>query len=210
MRAFLIDLIARMTVGERNINSDESVSSHAYREAGALSDATLISELADYVQRESKQDSRAAAYFILGKLGEKFPTSDCVALLLARLKKEKNKYVLATLLAALGRISKPANLDLTPVFALLADKRWLVRHSAIQALQRTNSPKVEEMILHVLETTSDPYDLVYCHSTLNKIGSAKAIPFIAKNLKSRKRDVKDSARLAIEAIEAREGRNAPS
>jgi len=64
------------------------------------------------------------------------------------------------------------------------------------------------MILHVLKTTSDPFDLVYCQATLNEIGSAKAIPLIAKNLKSRKRDVKDSAQLAIEAIKARERRNA--
>jgi HEAT repeat protein len=208
MRASLIDLIARMTVREGNTNSDQSVGWHAHREAEALSDASLISELADYVQRESKQDSRKAAYFILGKLGEKFPATECAALLVAQAKKEKNKHVLATLLDALGHISKPTDLDLTPVYALLADERWLVRHSAIQSLKRTNSPRVEEMILHVLETTSDPYDLVYCQATLNEIGSAKAIPFIAKNLKSRKRDVKDSARLAIEAIEAREGRNA--
>jgi cysteine sulfinate desulfinase/cysteine desulfurase-like protein len=64
------------------------------------------------------------------------------------------------------------------------------------------------VILHVLETTSDPYDLVYCQATLNEIGSAKAIPIIAKNLKSRKRDVKDSAKFAIDAIEARKQRNA--
>ena len=64
-------------------------------------------------------------------------------------------------------------------------------------------PKVEEIILHVLETTSDPYDLVYRQLTLNEIGTAKAIPFIAKNLKFRKCDVKDSAQLAIEVIEAR-------
>ena len=204
MRSALIDLIARMTVREGNINSDQSVAWHAHREAEALSDASLIGELADYVQRESKQDSRRAAYFILGKLGEKFPTSECAALLVERAKLENNKYVLATLLDALGHSSKPTDLDLTPVYALLTDERWLVRHSAIQSLKRTDSPKVEEMILHVLETTSDPYDLVYCQATLNEIGSAKAIPFIAKNLKSRKRDVKDSAQSAIEAIEARE------
>lgn len=197
-----------MTVREGNVNSDQSVAWHAHREAEALSDASLIGELADYVQRESKQDSRKAAYFILGKLGEKFPASECAGLLVERAKQEKNKYVLAALLDALGHISKPTDLDLTPVYALLADERWLVRHSAIQSLKRSDSPKVEEMILHVLETTNDPYDLVYCQATLNEIGSVKAIPFIAKNLKSRKRDVKDSAQLAIEAIEARERRNA--
>src|SRR5215472_15567114 len=167
MRASLIGLIARMTVREGNVNSDESVAWHAHREAEALSDASLINKLAECVQHESKPDSRKAAYFILGKLGEKFPASECAALLVAQVEKEKNKYVLATLLDALGHISKPTDLDLTPLCALLADERWLVRHSAIQSLKRTNSPKVEEMILHVLETTSDPYDLVYCQATLN-------------------------------------------
>jgi HEAT repeat protein len=124
-----------------------------------------------------------------------------------QVKKEKNKYVLATLLDALGHILKPADLDLTPIYALLFDKKSLVRHAAIKSLKLTNSPTVEDMILNVLKTTSDPYDLVY-RQTLNEIGSAKAIPFIAKNLKSRKRDVKDSARLAIEAIEGRGRRNA--
>jgi HEAT repeat protein len=203
MRVALIDLIARMAVREGSVNSDQSISWHAYREAEALSDASLIHELAEYVQHESKQDSRRASYFILGKLGEKFPASGCAALLVAQVKKERNKYVLATLLDALGHISKSSDLDLTPVYALLADERRLVRHSAIQSLKRTNSPEVEDMILHVLEATSDPYDLIYCQATLNEIGSAKAIPSIAKNLRSRKRDVKDSARYAIEAIQAR-------
>ena len=208
MRASLTDLIARMAVCDGNINSNQSVSWLAHREAEALSDASLISELADFVQKESTQDSKKAAYFILGKLGEKFPESECAAFLLAQAKKERNKYVLATLLVALGHISKPSDLDLTPAYAFLADERWSVRHSAIQSLTRTNSPEVENMILRVLETTNDRYDVVYCQATLNEIGTAKAIPFIAKNLKSRKRDVRDSAQLAIEAIEARERRNA--
>jgi HEAT repeat protein len=197
-----------MTVRDGNVNSDQSVSWHAHREAEALSDASLINELAGYVQHEPKQDCRRAAYFVLGKLGEKFPASKCAAILLAQAKKEKKKYVLAALLDALAHVAKPSDLDLAPIYAFLTDERWLVRHSAIQSLKRTNSPNVEDMILHVLETTSDPNDLVYCQATLNEIGSAKAIPFIAKNLKSRKRDVKDSAQFAIEAIEAREQRNA--
>jgi HEAT repeat protein len=208
MRTSLVDLIARMTIRDGNVNSDQSVSWHAHREAEALSDASLINELAEYVQHEPKQECRRAAYFVLGKMGGKFPASECAAILVAQSKKEKNKYVLATLLDALAQVSKPSDLDLAPVYAFLTDERWLVRHSAIQSLKRTNSPNVEGMILHVLETTSDPYDLVYCQATLNEIGSAKAIPFIAKNLKSRKRDVKDSAQFAIEAIEAREQRNA--
>jgi HEAT repeat protein len=204
MRKALVDLIDRMTLREKHVSSAESVSWHAYREAETLSDASMIDELAQYVPRESNQECRKAAYFILGRLGEKFRASECAKVLVAHVRKEKNKYVLASLLNALARISKPSDLDLSPVLALLEDDRWLVRHSAIESLKRTNSPEVEAKILHLLETTGDPYDLVYCQATLNEIGSAKAIPFIAENLKSRKRDVKDSARLAIEAIQTRE------
>lgn len=143
------------------------------------------------------------------KTGGEVPRFGVCEGLVAQARKETNKYVLATLLDSLAHVSKPSDLALSPVFAFLGDDRWLVRHSAIRSLTRTNSPEVEERILHVLETTSDPYDLVYCQATLNEIGSAKAIPFIAKNLKSRKRDVKDSARFAIEAIQTRERSNAP-
>jgi len=116
-----------MTVREGNVNSDESVAWHAHREAEALSDASLINKLAECVQHESKPDSRKAAYFILGKLGEKFPASECAALLVAQAKKEKNKYVLATLLDALGHISKPSNLDLTPsMLSSLTKGGWSV------------------------------------------------------------------------------------
>jgi hypothetical protein len=48
-------------------------------------------------------------------LGEKFPASECAAILVAQTKKkEKNEYVLAMLLGALAHVSKPSDLDLKP------------------------------------------------------------------------------------------------
>jgi len=64
-----------------------------------------------------------------------------------------------------------------------------------------------EQILQILKTTSDPYDMVYCHATLKEIGSVKSIPYLQKNLDSKKKDVKASARSAIKSIEARAKRN---
>jgi hypothetical protein len=58
-------------------------------------------------------------------------------------------------------------------------------------------------LLEILATTSNPYDVIYCHATLNQIGTRKALPALTQNLKSRKRDVKVSAQAAIEAIKAR-------
>jgi hypothetical protein len=55
-----------------------------------------------------------------------------------------------------------------------------------------------------LATTTDPQDMIYCHAMLNEIGTTKSLPFLEKSLSFRKRDVEQSARLAIEAIKSRE------
>ena len=107
------------------------------------------------------------------------------------------------LLDALSRVAKPGSLELGSVYRLLRDDRWMVRHSAIQALRQTNTPEAEDKLIELLMMTTDPHDMVYCHATLNEIGSAKSLPYLEKNLHSRKRDVKLSAQLAIEAIKSR-------
>ena len=199
MRELLVDLVARMATPEpRRINSGDSISWKAHREAETLDDASIVDELAEYLPHEPDKELRRQAYFILGKLGQKIRGRDCAS----RVRRPINMCSLV-LLHALGGVHKPRDLDLTPLFRLLEDDRWPVRHSAIQALRHTDSPAVEDHVLHRLGATSNPKDMTYCHATLNQIGSAQAIPQLEKNLKSRKADVKMSAKFAIEAIKAR-------
>ncbi len=205
MQEILVNLIARMTAKEpRCLNSEDSVAWHAYREAEKLEVPSLVEELAAFLQHEREKDRRRAAYFILGKLGRKVRTSECSSILLSYLDKEADKYVVSDLLRALSEIRKPDHLDLSPVFRRLEDERWLVRHSAIEALKHADSPEPENRLLQLLQITTDPNDMIYCQATLSEIGTAKALPVIEKNLKSRKRDVKMSAQFAIEAIKVRE------
>lgn len=204
MQEYLIDLISRMTAKEsRCLNSDDSISWQAHREAETLSNPSTVDQLAGYVSIEKDKQRRRAAYFILGKLGKKVRSLDCASILLFRLSYEQDKYVLSSLFSGLSWIAKPENLDLGPVYRLLGDDRWLVRHSAIEALRQTASREAEDKILELLMMTTDPDDMIYCHATLNEIGSAKSLPYLRKNLTSRKRDVKLSAQAAIEAIESR-------
>ena len=205
MQEYILELISRMTAKEdRCLNSDDSVAWHAHREAETLSDSSMVDELAEYVNKERDKKRRSAAYFILGKLGQKVRGIDCASILLLRLREEQDKYVLSSLLGPLSWIRKPRSLDLEPVYRLLRDDRWLVRHSAIQSLRLTETPEVEDKLIELLVRTTDPYDMTYCHATLSEIGSAKSLPYLQKNLSSRKRDVKDSAQWAIEAIKSRE------
>lgn len=202
MRQELLELIQRMTV-QQKVNSDDSISWHAHREAELLADMTMVDELDAFLGQTPKKDQRSAACFIIGKIGSNCLSAECASRLIEYSSKESDKYALANLLDRLSDIPKPENVDVRPLFALVEDKRWLVRHAAIRSLKRCTHAEAEDKLLEILSTTSDPYDLIYCHATLNHIGTRKALPALTQNLMSRRRDVKISAQAAIEAIEAR-------
>lgn len=204
MRQELVDLIQRIAVREPLVNSDDSISWHALREAEKLDDESLVVEIDAYLAQKPRKEQRSAAYFIIGKIGKNCSSEKCASLLIEYSSKEHDKYALAGILDRLADIPKPESVDVTPLFQHLNDARWLVRRSAIGSLAGCHRAEVEDRLLDILATTLDPYDAACCHSTLNKIGTRKSIPSLEKNLKSRKRDVKLSARYAIAAIEARE------
>lgn len=203
MRTYLTDLLERLAVKESAGNSDDSISWHAHREAEQLRDLTLVGELDAFLTSNPPPCKRAAAYFIVGKIGKNCGAPECARMLIGHASKEKDKYALSSMLDRLADIPKPAHIDLEPVFALLEDKRWLVRHAAIRSLRNVSSSEPEERLLALLDSTIDPDDLIYCHSTLNYIGTSKSLAALRSNLASRKRDIKLSAAAAIEAIEAR-------
>ena len=203
MNSKLRDLLDRMTTKEIVINSDQSQSWHAFREAERLADEAFIEELDTLVSISKSKDERKSAYFILGAIGANTGAVRCAEILIRRVEFEKDKYVLSSLLDNLSKINKPADLSLDPIFRLLDEPRWLVRHSAITSLRNTSSPAAEDHILAHLVKTDSSFDMIYCHATLNQIGSLRSISQISKNLGSRKRDVKLSAEAAIRSIQMR-------
>jgi len=206
LRKTLTDLVERMTRREAVLTSSkDSISWNAHRDAEELSDRSMVDELAQYVTIERIKEKRSAAYFMIGKLGLKCRSVDCARILIGSVHREKDKYVLSSMLDRLADIEKPREVDLTPIFPLLKDPRWSVRLSAISAVKNSDSPEAEAAILAVLNSTTDPYDITHCNSTLSTMGSMDAIPHIKKNFESRKQDIKHSAQYAVHAIMARHG-----
>jgi HEAT repeat protein len=87
----------------------------------------------------------------------------------------------------------------------MQNDKWLIRHSAISSLKFSNDQVAEAALIEMIEKSDDPHNLTYANATLNNMGSLKAIPYLEKHTRSRKRDVKLSAQLAIEAITKRYG-----
>jgi HEAT repeat protein len=193
-----------MTIKEVVTSSGDSVSWLAHREAERLSDDSLIDDLEVLVGSSKRKEVRKAAYFILGAIGKNTGSRKVAAILVSRSRSETDKYVLSSLLESLAKVEKPDAVSLEPVFDLLEEPRWLVRHAAINALTGARSGEAEERVLAHLKKTDDPFDKIYCHVTLNDIGTARSIPQISLSLTSRKPDVKGTAQDAIQAIHARQ------
>jgi HEAT repeat protein len=203
MRGYVMDLIRRIALKEKVKNSDDSISWHAHREAEKIANPEVLVDLEMIAETSKSKDERKAVYFVLGIVGKNSGDVRFTRALLRYALQEQDKYVLSALLAGLEKTRKPSDVLLEPIFKFLSDERWLVRHAAIQALKNSDSPVAEEKLLALLESTGDQYDKIYCHSTLNQIGTLRSIPAISQSLTSRKRDVKASARTAIAAIATR-------
>jgi len=205
MNAALEDLVQRMVTPVRESDSSLSVSWAAHREAEQLRDPSLADAAAALLASERDSQRRRACLFILGKLGANLGDVRCTTWILEALDGEKDKQVLAAGLDLVAAMPKPASLDLSPVYSLLGDSRWLVRQSAIGALRDAGDPAAESRLLGVLEGADDADDQIGCHSTLGTIGTAAAIPLLELGVQSRKRDVRLSAELALKAIRGRLG-----
>jgi len=199
----LADIISRMCLIEPAKNSADSTSWHAHREAEKLSDPKMIDELLEYLSKKRSKGERKAAYFLLGKVGKNIKSTKASHALLQHVLLEKDKYALATALDLIADLPLSEDEDITPITNLLSDSRWLVRHSAIQALRSASSQEAESSLITLLENTKDDSDKIYCHATLSFVGTERSLPAIKANITSQKRDVKASAVNALENIQQR-------
>ncbi len=210
MDKYLIDIIERILdtsdqIMETGYDSSKTISWKAFRESENVENADFIPQLISFIDNESDKKKRDKAYFLLGHIAKN--TNDTAALnyLIQRVDKETDKYIIASLLNRIGNIKKPIGTDLQPLIHVTKNDKWLIRHSAIQSLNNSSDSVAETTLIEILESTNDPYNLIYSNATLNRIGTLRAIPHLEKHLKSRKRDVKNSAKFAIEEIMRRNG-----
>ena len=210
MDKYLTNLIDRMNDTsdqkmEPGYKSSETVSWEALREAKKLDNIDFVPQLIHFIDKEKNRKNRDRAYFILGYLAKNTSDDSATQFLIHRIDKETDKYIIGSLLDRIAELKKPKGTDLNPIIDATKNNKWLIRHSAIQALKNSDDQVSEQTLIDILDKSDDPYDLAYSNSTLNRIGTQKAIPHLEKHLSSRKRDVKTSAKLAIEEIIKRNG-----
>ncbi|MCP2045680.1 HEAT repeat domain-containing protein [Pontibacter sp. HSC-36F09] len=209
MEEYLLNLIERMgnDSGQNNMeavyDSSKTISWKAFREAEKQDNESYIPQLMEFIEKEKNKKKKDRAYFLLGHIAKNTGNIVAVKFLIQQVEKETDKYVVSALLDIIAYLKKPNGMDLQPILNAMKSEKWLIRHSAISALKESSDEEVENALVEVLNNSTDPNDLTYANATLNKVGTPKAIPYIKNHLRSRKRDVKLSAKLAIEEIEKR-------
>lgn len=218
-KAGLLELIARINTREEDVRvSTETTSWKALREAETLTDPALFPLLREIIEEnegksKEKREVRSAAYFIYGRLMEQaFSPEDC-DFFLRRLEAETDKYLLHSMLDRVkdwqGRqgILLPPELDTSPVARLAEDGRWLVRHAAIHALGTCPGEGSREALRSWLTKEDEKackYELWYAAIAMQSVGEPEDIPLLERFLKSRRRDLKITAKNAIQYIKERE------
>ena len=208
MDKYLLDLIERMSDTsdqkmEAGFDSSKTISWKALREAEKINDNNFVPQLISFIDNEKDKKKRDKAYFVLGHIAKNIDESVATNYLIQRVAKETDKHIVSSLLDRISTIKKPIGTALLPLISATKNDKWLIRHSAIRSLDYSADPLAETALIEILEQSIDPFDLTYTNATLNRIGTPRAIPFLEKHLKSKKRDVKDSAKYAIEEINKR-------
>lgn len=202
MDEYLIDLINRMNdTSDRNMeagyDSSKTISWKALREAEKLENVDYVPQLIKYIDKEKKKENRREAYFILGHLTKNTNDKEGVQFLIDQIDKEKDKYIISSLLDRISYLEKPSGTNIDPILNAVKSDKWLIRHSAIPALKRTESKNAEIALIEVLKSSTDFHDLSYANSTLSNIGTNDSIPHLQGLLSHKKQDVACSALYAI-------------
>ena len=201
---YLNNLAKRLAGGFDSADGPHADQLLAYREVDNLRDVSIITEAATLLASERKIEIRCAIYHVLGKLSSNASLADATRLLLSRLDERKNRRELDCLLEAIANAHKPACLALVVVQRIIESSKGAMRRNAIRALGGSTNRASEEYVISLLQSSSDYDDIIECQAVLAKSGSTDALPALRESLRSKSKNVRISAEVAIERISRRQ------
>lgn len=158
-----------------SFDSSKTVFAKAAKEIAELPEEA-IETVKEILISEKNNDRRSQAYSILSVLSKKFQNPELVYFIIERLALEKSKNLISLHLQSDLKLSKQVDI----VLDFTKRKEWQIRHSAIQLLAKytTDKDKIETLLIDILKTSKDQYDLLYTLLSIGEVGSKKAVDSI--------------------------------
>lgn len=206
---YLEHLIGQMNRKEKYTNSSNDPVWIAYRKAEKLEDSEYLPLLKGLILQRSGSNQlefRSAAYFIMGKLLDKWPEAEYIAFFIDQIAVETDRQVISQMLKRIGEMKIPLSQPMEAIVALTEDARWQVRDDAIYALGSQNSDRCRALLrsFAALEDhKAHAGEIVNAQAALMKIGGPEDIDLLERNLHSKVKDIRESAAFVIKTLEDR-------
>lgn len=204
---YIAQLVDRMLdTSDQNMvagyDSSTTISWKALREAEAITDTDFVDNIIENLDSEKNKKRRHYLYFIVYRICENTPYQKGLDFLIDRIDKETDKYIVSGILDGLIHLHKPAETNLEKIFTATKHKTWQVWFSAISALENTNNPKVEELMMEIIdgEPLEKSYKISNAITVLYNCGTAKCIPSLERQLHNKSRNLKSEAKIAIDEL----------
>lgn len=203
----LYSLLEEMTPGTSFTDSSNDPAWFAHRRAEQLEDKRLLTLLCEIIEGRSKKaekEIRRNAYFVMGRILSKTEEPVYCQFLVDCLRRETDRYVLAAMLDGIGRLRLSPEVNVEAIIECSQNPKWLVRHSAIHALRSSDTEVSREAVRYWVRQEDEKkykYELIYAHEALGEIGTEADISLLERHIHSRIRDVRDTARCAIDTIQ---------
>ncbi|MFM2392414.1 MAG: hypothetical protein RLZZ546_391 [Bacteroidota bacterium] len=183
-------------------DSSKTISWAALREAETLTDTNYIDYIIEKINIEKNRKRRHFMYFIVYRICENTPNQKGLEFLIDRIDKETDKYVVSGILDGLIELHKPAETNLDKIFAATKHKTWQIWFSAISALQNTKNPKVEELMMEIIdnEPLEKSYKISNAVAVLYNCGTTKCIPSLERQLQNKSRNIKSEVKETIAVL----------
>lgn len=202
-KEFLIDLCLRMNstksiFGGEATGSDDAISSHAYEEAGKLSNPELAAPLITLIEEEKKAGLKTSFITILGYLLKNCPNFTAFKWIEKQLSKEKKISTLESLLHSLKDQRKPIPIDSKAIAYFINHEEYRLRDAAYEVCHGWHDPLLVHALNKRLEMTNDPIETPSIQAALSEIGDTTSFILIEKNLRNRSLHIRTSSKVIID------------
>lgn len=157
---------------------------------------------------QENRDMRKTAYLAMVRNLRDFPNPDYMRWHIAQIPKEKDKYILSSMLDEIKDWPYlPPETDISPILDCVKSDKWLIYQGAIKALGICNMEIAREAVRPFLRLEpirkNEPVYMYLCE-TLARIGTPEDVPLLrAISLRSTNRNIKHGLMYTISEIELR-------
>lgn len=171
--------------------NEGSPSDLAYARVRQFRDAKMLPILNDLLDKVKQAEQKQHLYFMIGTIGVNSGDVRAGMLLLEKLEQETKPSLLESILEELAK--QQCIPDTERIVKYIDDSRSSVREAAIQALRACRDEIAEDVLIRLITTSNNSFDIMNANFVLATIGTERAVPYLTPLLDHSRGDVRHSA-----------------